>query len=184
MGSEKTTLLRILSGLEKNYEGKVTLSPSLSQPIYVHQTPYLFKGKTKDNLTIVSKDNSKLELVSKLLMIGDLLNKPANILSGGEKRRVAFARALLLKPDVILLDEPTADLDPTAISVFEQILKELRNRGVLIILTTHNILQAKRISDTLTVLIDGKLVATGSLEKILNTTDPEVKAFLTGAMPW
>ncbi len=184
-GVGKTTLLRIIAGLEKDFTGKIIIEGDTQElPVFLHQTPYLFKGKTIDNLKITAKNKEDLKIVSSLLMINELLDKQSSVLSGGEKRRVAFARLLLLHPKILLLDEPTADLDPTAIAIFEKILIEMKKKGLIIIITTHNLLQAKRIADTLTVLINGKIAVNGGLEEVFNTNNLQVKAFLTGEMPW
>lgn len=104
-------------------------------------------------------------------------------LSGGEAQRVAFARALAVDPDVMLLDEPTSNLDPRNTAVLEDAILRARNRGVGVVVATHDMHQAERISDRVAFLYDGELVETGPPEQLFeDPADPRTAAFVDGEL--
>jgi phosphate transport system ATP-binding protein len=100
------------------------------------------------------------------------LNKPASGLSGGQQQRLCIARALAVKPDVLLMDEPCSALDPVATLRIEELLADLKER-VTIVLVTHNMQQAARVSDVTAFMLDGHLVEVGETEKIFTNPDDE-----------
>ena len=118
-GSGKTTLLRVLAGLERDYHGQCELGAREIRRVYVHQSPCMLRGTVLDNVTMGLRGNghSRHDLrahAGRLVEQGgltSLLDTPARQLSGGEQRRVAIARALAAAPELLLLDEPFADLD-------------------------------------------------------------------------
>lgn len=104
-------------------------------------------------------------------------------LSGGEAQRVAFARALAVNPDVLLLDEPTSNLDPRNTAVLERAIEEARDRGLGVAIATHDMHQARRLSDRVGVLIDGELVEFGPPERIFESpTDERTARFVAGEL--
>ena len=116
--------------------------------------------------------------------LGDLAKQHARTLSGGEAQRVALARAMILQPDALLLDEPTANLDPYNVGLIEQIVTRLnREHGTTIVLVTHNVFQAKRISHRAAFLLDGKIVEVADTETFFESPkDPRTGAFVRGDM--
>ena len=92
-----------------------------------------------------------------MLDLEELSDKPAKVLSSGEKQRLALARAIVLRPEILFLDEPTANLDPMSMAKIEEIVKNASNSGVKIIFITHDIGQAKRLSDDIIFIHKGKL---------------------------
>lgn len=159
-GCGKTTLLNIIAGLDKEYIGEITYNGlPLNQKIVdkmtiVFQKPYLFKRSVYENIEYplkvrgVSKEDRHkkvLDIVNKLEIV-DLMNKKAHLLSGGESQKVALARALVFKPDLLFLDEPTSNIDPDAIEVLErEILRFNEEVGGTVIIVTHNLDQSKRL---------------------------------------
>jgi len=137
-GSGKSTLLRVISGLESNYNGEVSI-PDSFQPIgFVQQNPFLFRGTVLSNLMYGTRGRS-LPKVSELantiadkLDIADLLERRASNLSGGERRRVALARTMILSPSLLLLDEPFADMDQQGLDATCQYLNSLHDTTILI----------------------------------------------------
>lgn len=104
-------------------------------------------------------------------------------LSGGEKQRVAFARALAVDPDAMFLDEPTSNLDPQNTAVLETAIGQARDRGVGIVVATHDMHQAERISDRVGFLFGGELVETGPPEQFFaNPVDPRTEQFVGGEL--
>jgi tungstate transport system ATP-binding protein len=112
----------------------------------------------------------------------DLADQPARQLSAGEAQRVAMARALLIQPDVLLLDEPTANLDPYNIKLIEAIVQEENQQnGTTIVMVTHNIQQAQRISDCTALFLDGQLVEISETAKFfVDPENPKTRAFVRG----
>jgi len=111
-------------------------------------------------------------------------NSPARKLSGGELQRVALARAIVLDPEALLLDEPTANLDPYNVGLIERIATEVnRTRGTTVVLVTHNVFQAKRLSHRSSLLLGGELVDTEPTSRFFNNPDdPRTAAFVRGEM--
>ncbi|MFQ3295743.1 MAG: tungstate transport system ATP-binding protein [Halobacteriales archaeon] len=115
--------------------------------------------------------------------LADKADRNALSLSGGEAQRVAFARALATDPSVMLLDEPTSNLDPRNTAVLEEAILQARDRGVGVVVATHDMHQAERISDRLGFIYDGELVETGSPERIFEEpTDPRTERFVDGEL--
>src|SRR5207244_4026207 len=103
----------------------------------------------------------KTEEILCALHLQELASRPSRELSIGEMQMVALARALVLEPEVLLLDEPTANLDPARVGLVEAVVRNFRARsGCTIIWATHNLFQAKRVADRVALLLDGRLVET------------------------
>jgi phosphate transport system ATP-binding protein len=110
----------------------------------------------------------------------DRLFGSAMVLSGGQQQRLCIARALAVQPDVLLLDEPTASLDPMGTQRIEELLYDLRDT-VTVIMVTHNMQQAARISDITAFLLNGRLVECAATRELFTTpTDPRTEAYITG----
>lgn len=181
-GAGKSTLLKIVSGLETPSEGEVFVNgekfhnTNMKDITYSNQKPYLYRTTVFNNISYPLKFrkmgrehiNSMVNDIMKELKIDDIRNDFAVNLSGGEAQKVALARALVFNPRLILLDEPTASIDPDYIELIEKVVrnrKKRRDSTVLII--THNLSQARRICDEIIFLDKGKLVEYGNFEDIL-----------------
>lgn len=115
--------------------------------------------------------------------LDDRADQNALSLSGGEAQRVAFARALAVDPQVVLLDEPTSNLDPRNTAVLEGAVSRARDRGVGCVVATHDMHQAERLSDRVAVVLDGELVETGPPEQIFGEpSDPRTARFVDGEL--
>jgi tungstate transport system ATP-binding protein len=115
----------------------------------------------------------------------DVAHRPARVLSGGEQQRLALARAWALHPEVLFLDEPTANLDPGATREIENVIKAFDASGTKIVMSTHNLGQARRLGDEVWFLHDGKLVEHAPVELFFGQpASPEAKAFIRGELPW
>ena len=199
-GAGKSTLLRLLNFLELPADGRLTFDQtpvSKDAPLTlrrrvttVFQHPVLLKRSVLANLRYgMELRGEKLPenvLTHWLERLGltNLANQFALKLSGGEAQRVALARALLIRPDVLLLDEPTANLDPYNVGLIEEIVREENAaRGMTIVLATHNMFQARRLAHRTGLLLNGELVEVGETEKIF--TSPvrvETEAFVRGEL--
>jgi tungstate transport system ATP-binding protein len=115
--------------------------------------------------------------------LADAADRNALSLSGGEAQRVAFARAMAVEPEVLLLDEPTSDLDPRNTAVIENAVHRARERGMAVVVASHDMHQAERLSDRVGFLFDGDLVETGPPEQLFEApADPRTSRFLNGEL--
>ncbi|MGC6451694.1 MAG: ATP-binding cassette domain-containing protein [Pirellulaceae bacterium] len=133
-GSGKSTLLRVLAGLESEYSGLVDI-PALYHPVgFVQQSPFLFKGTVQTNLLYGAKARNidqaqdKAAKIATLLEVHSLLNRDVKNLSGGEKRRIALGRTIILSPSLLLLDEPFTEMDSSGIELVCHYLRELQTK--------------------------------------------------------
>lgn len=139
-GSGKTTLLRVLAGLETSFSGTINLTIPVSRRVFVHQSPCLFHGTVIDNVeyglkarSFTKPDRRDLAMVwLQRLGLAPLAHRSTHSLSGGEARRTALARACVLQPELLLLDEPLADLDAAGIDCVQESLNELPDSTILI----------------------------------------------------
>jgi tungstate transport system ATP-binding protein len=204
-GVGKTTLFRILNLLEKQSEGrlffrgieltectildKVNARRSMSM---LFQTPCVFNATVFDNVAYglvirkVDKKNIKEKVMNALAIVGldEKEKQKARTLSGGEAQRMAFARAIVYDPDILLLDEPTSNLDPANVAKIEEIIMRIRSeRRTTIVIATHNMYQVKRIADRVGILLNGELIEVNSKERIFAAPgDARTKAFVNGEM--
>ena len=201
-GAGKSTLLRLLNFLETPVNGRFLFQNtpfSATQPMplalsrqvtTVFQRPFLLSRSVQANvaygLRLRGWGNQQKQVAAALEQVGllPLARQSARTLSGGEAQRVALARAIVLEPTVLLLDEPTANLDPYNVRLIEQIAGQLnRERGTTIVLVTHNIFQAKRLATRVGFLLDGRLVETAVADTFFNhPADSRTQAFVGGEM--
>lgn len=142
--------------------------------------------RLRDELTSILRTNGTAEAVQDSLdIVGltDKIDQQAGSLSGGEAQRVAFARALAYEPDILLLDEPTSDLDPRNTAVIEEAIAEARNRGIGVVVATHDMHQAERVADRVAVLLDDSITEIGPTERIFeNPSDDRTRKFISGEL--
>ncbi|MBU0672374.1 MAG: ATP-binding cassette domain-containing protein [Candidatus Margulisbacteria bacterium] len=168
-GSGKTTLLETLALLEPPQAGtllfqddQVNFNASLlnlrQQIAFCLQQPYIFRTSVFNNIAFGLKTSKeeKVARISRIFGLAELLNKKATALSGGEAQKVALARTFVLETPVILLDEPTANLDETSIEQLNQLLSEVKNRGTTVILASHRLNNAFKLADEVITLEDSQ----------------------------
>jgi putative ABC transport system ATP-binding protein len=183
-GAGKTTLLRLLNRLDEPTGGTVLLDGVDYREIdprevrrrvgYVLQKPAMLDGTVRENMTAGPRirnepvDEARLQGVLDRFDIADLPDRDASELSGGEKRRVALARALTNEPEVLLLDEPTADLDGANEARAEALVDQLvDDEGLACVLVTHDPDQARRMGDTALRLENGHVQARGTPAEVV-----------------
>jgi tungstate transport system ATP-binding protein len=132
----------------------------------------------------ISQRHARADSLLKRLGLDGLASRTARTLSGGETQLVALARALAIEPDVLLLDEPTANLDPARVGLVETVLKEVhRQNGTTIVMATHNLFQAQRVAGRVFLLLDGLLIEDAPTDKFFHApADPRTAAFVRGEM--
>jgi tungstate transport system ATP-binding protein len=201
-GSGKSTLLRLLNFLEPPTSGEILfagqscttrneISLQLRRRVTtVFQRPMLLERSVFDNVAYGLRlrgqrdARSAVQIVLKEVGLAHLSRQRARTLSGGEAQRVALARAMVLEPDVLLLDEPTANLDPYNVSMIENIIRQLNQKhGTTLVLVTHNVFQARRMAARVAFLLEGKIVEIAPSEEFFqDPKDPRSQAFLRGEM--
>jgi len=198
-GSGKSTLLRLLQFIERPSAGRIVFD---GQPIdgpppldlrrrvtMVFQRPLLLNRSVQDNVAYglrLRRQRDGQSIVDRLidqLGLTDLTRAQAHSLSGGELQRVALARALAIEPGVLLLDEPTANLDPYNVRLIEGMIRDQRERGVTMVLVTHQVFQARRLADRTALLLNGRLIEEAPTGELLDSPrDARTRAFLNGEM--
>jgi tungstate transport system ATP-binding protein len=191
-GAGKSTLLRILHGLIVPTQGNVTWNGARTRPAeqaMVFQRPVLLRRSAEANLRYalalsgVHGDNAERRIFEALAEVGlvEVAKRSARVLSWGEQQRLALARTWALEPEVLFLDEPTASLDPNATRAVEQIVSDIHARGMTIVMTTHNLAQAKRLADDIVFLHAGRIAERTSVESFFGSPNSaEAAAYLEG----
>jgi len=187
-GAGKTTSFRIIVGMIAADAGKVTLKDTdiTRLPMYkrarngmgyLSQEPSVFQKMTvRDNLMAIletlsftrkQRDQKADEIMGELGLLS-LAKQRANTLSGGERRRVEIARALVSSPAVMMLDEPFSGVDPIAVEEIKEIISALREKGMGILLTDHNVRETLSITDRSYIIEQGKILREGSSEALVS----------------
>lgn len=202
-GSGKTTLLRIINLLDPPSQGDIGIdgkNPYESSNGHLHrlrmrmalvfQNPSLFQRTVKDNVAYGLKIRNRhpeimekeVQKALKLVGLDDLKHQFAPTLSAGEAQRVSFARAIVFKPELLLLDEFTANLDPANVKLLEEsVLAYQKETNGTIVLATHNLFQARRLADDIVFIYDGAIVEQGDKENFFtNPKNPLTRSFLSG----
>ncbi|NLN70179.1 MAG: ABC transporter ATP-binding protein [Chloroflexi bacterium] len=182
-GSGKSTLLRILAGVLKPDTGEVTHIPPNDMG-YMPQAPYAFSFSVKKNVSIALgkgyEDKGQVQHALQAVGINHLQNARGNQLSGGETQRMALARMIVKRRNLLLLDEPTASADIRGISQIEKVLLDYADENnCTLILSTHSPAQALRLVDEVLFLDQGEVIAQGLAEDVLHTPKhPVIQEFL------
>lgn len=198
-GAGKSVLLRLLNFLEAPSAGQIVFS---GQPIAgdaplalrrqvttVFQRPALLHSSVRGNVAFGlhlrgEATDGRVEAMLTRVGLSTLAPAAAATLSGGEMQRVALARALVVRPRVLLLDEPTANLDPYNVGLIEEIIRDSNHReGTTIVLVTHNVFQARRLAQRTGLLLGGRLIELAETAAFFSSpTDPRTAAFVRGDM--
>jgi tungstate transport system ATP-binding protein len=198
-GAGKSTLLRLLQFVERPSSGTVVFDDkAVTFPVSVtmrrrvttvFQRPVLLDRSVRDNVAFGLRLRGNRRAASRVdtwldrLGLAALAGEPAHTLSGGEMQRVALGRALAIAPDVLLLDEPAANLDPANVALVEQLVRDEQARGITIVLVTHNAHEASRLADRTTLLLAGRVVETAATTTFFERPqDARTRAFLSGDM--
>jgi tungstate transport system ATP-binding protein len=195
-GSGKTTMLRVMAGIERQTSGQVHFQDKLvtenSLSMVRKNCTLVFQNVALFNTTVYSNISYGLKLrgypekdidetvksVLEIVKLSGYENRSAKKLSGGEQQRVSLARALVLNTDVLLLDEPTANLDPKNVSIIEEaILRVNRERGTTIVMATHNMFQAETLADRAALLIGGRIAQIGTPQEIFRGSSEHLASF-------
>ncbi|MEM8576829.1 MAG: ATP-binding cassette domain-containing protein [Pseudomonadota bacterium] len=192
-GSGKTTLLRLMHGTARLTAGRVDWACSQDaarhHQSFVFQRPVMLRRTVEENLIFplrlrgVAKAAARAAAQDWAGQVGlaPHLERRALVLSGGEQQKLAIARALITDPALVFLDEPTASLDGGATREVEEILARVRAAGTALILSTHDMGQARRIADRIVFILGGRVHETGPAAAFFDAPQtPEARAFLSG----
>jgi len=192
-GAGKTSLLRLMHGLQRVVQGEVRWAlpeaQARARQAYVFQTPIMMRRHVVDSIAYPLR----LRGVGRKLArrragewaervgLGHALDRPAPVLSGGEKQKLSLARALITDPDILFLDEPCANLDGRATREIETLLTEAQAAGTRIVMATHHMGQARRLADDVVFLYAGKVHETGPATSFFKAPrSREASAFIKG----
>src|SRR5687768_10608109 len=198
-GAGKTTTFYMTVGLTAPDSGRVELDgiDVTDDPMYVRarkgigylpQEPSIFRGLTVEQNILAILETMKMDAAARRTRLHDLLAElnltplaqaPAYTLSGGERRRAEITRALVIAPKFILLDEPFAGIDPIAVSDIQKIIFHLKERGIGVLVTDHNVRETLRITDRAYIVHDGVIFRSGTPDSL--AADEEVRRIYLGA---
>jgi tungstate transport system ATP-binding protein len=192
-GAGKTSFLRMLHGIARLSEGSVTWAcdaiEARSRQAFVFQQPVMMRRSVIGNLSYplrlagVPRSERREQATRAAADVGldKMLDRPAHFLSGGERQKLALARALITRPDVLFLDEPCSSLDGRATREIETILKQAAAAGTRLIMSTHDMGQARRLATEVLFLLNGKLHETAPAEQFfVSPATDAARAFLNG----
>jgi tungstate transport system ATP-binding protein len=195
-GAGKSLLLRLCHGLIAPSEGRIrwALPESASRrQAMVFQRPVLLRRSARGNLDHalavagLPRPVRRARAAAALERFGlvELADRPARRLSGGEQQRLAMARAWALRPEIMFLDEPTSQLDPAASRLIEAMIRALGEEGMTVVMTTHDLGQARRLAEDVAFLHRGRLIESGPAEPFFAApASAEARAFLAGELLW
>ncbi|HEX4878971.1 MAG TPA: ATP-binding cassette domain-containing protein [Limnobacter sp.] len=194
-GAGKSLLLRVMAGLVPPDSGRILFGQHVRLPPhalgFVFQRPVLLRRSVQDNLrhALALAGHAHLEAqwrASALLGLGDLAHlaqSPARSLSGGEQQRLTMLRALACAPSLLLLDEPSASLDPQATATIERLIRRACACGVKVIVVTHDAGQASRLADEVIFLHQGQVLEkTPTRQFLAHAQSPQARAYLAGEL--
>lgn len=182
-GSGKSTLMRLVSGIEKTDSGTIRFNEKPLEDTVrknmtmVFQKPYLLNTSVHNNIAYPLKlrgldskaIQEKVAEVIELLELGSIKHQNARTLSGGEGQKVALARAIVFEPKLLLLDEPTANIDPKSIYTMEKAISHInKSTGATVLLVTHNVKQLQRLCGHAVFMENGNVEAFGPVDILLN----------------
>ena len=198
-GAGKTTSFYMITGMVQPNSGTIFLDDTeiTHEPMYkrarngvgylAQEASVFTKLSVEDNLKLVlqmtdlssAEQNEKLETLLNEFSITHIRKSIAMTLSGGERRRTEIARSLVMDPDFILLDEPFAGIDPIAVEEIQKIIKGLKERGIGVLITDHNVRETLAITDRAYLLYEGKILKEGTIAELAN--DEEARRLYLGS---
>ena len=203
-GAGKTTLLSLINGIERPDDGKIIFEgeelsfsnsyskEAIKRMAMVFQKPVMFNTSVYKNIAYGlkirgienEKINNRISEAASWMGISNILKQKAMTLSGGEAGRVSVARAMIMKPDLLLMDEPTANLDPANVSIIEgMVVKACKEYGATVIIVTHNMFQARRLADNIVFMLGGQVIENGTVASMFESpVDQRTQAFISGNM--
>jgi tungstate transport system ATP-binding protein len=194
-GSGKTTLMRAAMGLIAPTRGRITFGGREGVPpsrrAIVFQRPVMLRRSAAGNIRYAlaaagvprRERRSRTESLLDLVGLAGHSERPARKMSGGEQQRLALARALAKDPDIVFLDEPTASLDPAATKAVEDIIHNIAARGIKVVMSTHDLGEAKRVAGEIVFMHRGRIVEAADAQAFFTWPDTEeARRFVAGEL--
>lgn len=178
-GAGKTTFLKLIDGLIKPDSGTISHSRrSIKSSLVLHHTP-MIKASARTNIAMVqdsdpSIQSSDIDAVMEQIGLSRLANSPAHKLSAGERQKLCLGRAILQKPNLVLLDEPTANLDPNTTEQVEEIIRQFKLQGSDVIFSSHQLAQVQRLAEYIIFIDHGQIKEKGPVGPFF--ADPQTQA--------
>lgn len=195
-GAGKSVTLRLIDGLLRPDSGAIRFpgsDPARVRRAFVFQRPALLRADLAANVALAlaplrlprAEARDRVEAALDRVGLAHRAREAARKLSGGEQQRLALARALAVRPHLLLLDEPTASLDPAATEAVERIVAGIAAEGTKVVLVSHHLGQVARLAEDVAVLAHGRVVEHGPVRSVLeNPQSPEARAYIAGEVPW
>lgn len=196
-GSGKSLLLRMLHGLITPQQGSILWrgaaldAPARAEQAMVFQSPVMLRRSVLANLKFAltargiggAERRRRSEEALELARLEDLAHRPARLLSGGEQQRLAIARAVVMQPRLLLLDEPTASLDPASTAMIESLITTAHGRGMGIVMVSHDRGQAQRLAEDILFMHGGQIVERGPGPRVLGApSSGAARAWMAGEL--
>jgi tungstate transport system ATP-binding protein len=181
-GAGKTTLLRVATGLLQPTSGRIAREGDPRRAI-VFQRPTMLRRSAAANIRYALAGADRTSELLALVGLEHAADRPARRLSAGEQQRLALARALARDPAVLFLDEPTASLDPASTKAIEDVIRTVSNRGIKVVMSTHDLGEARRLAGEIVLLHRGRIVEAGAAACFFEgpRTD-EARKFIAGEL--
>jgi tungstate transport system ATP-binding protein len=182
-GAGKTTLLKLLAGLIQPDTGSIQFSFDSKTALVLHHTP-MIKASARANLSLVRDIDSSItdqdiDLALKQVGLSELAQNPAHKLSAGERQKLCLARAILQKPNLVLLDEPTANLDPNTTEQVEEMIRQFDQNGADLLFSSHQLAQVQRLAKYILFIDQGEIKEKGPVGPFfLNPQTTAAKRYL------
>jgi tungstate transport system ATP-binding protein len=182
-GAGKTTLLKLLAGLIQPDTGSIQFSFGSKTALVLHHTP-MIKASARANLGLVRDVDSSItdqdiDLALKQVGLSELAQNPAHKLSAGERQKLCLARAILQKPNLVLLDEPTANLDPNTTEQVEEMIRQFDQNGADLLFSSHQLAQVQRLTEYILFIDQGEIKEKGPVGPFfLNPQTTAAKRYL------
>ena len=187
-GSGKSTLLRLAMALVRPTSGRVTWGGRAAPDerlAMVFQRPVMLRRSAAANVAYAlgRRDEPRVHGLLERVGLGALAHRPARRLSGGEQQRLALARALARDPSVLFLDEPTASLDPASTKAIEDVIRTVSRRGIKVVMSTHDLGEARRLAGEVVLLHRGRLVEAAAASRFFDAPQTlEARTFIAGEL--
>jgi len=197
-GAGKSVLMRLMHGLLRPSSGEIVWRARDAERVrrgqaMVFQRPVMLRRTALANIVyalelaavpVAGRERQALDALREVGLV-EVAHRPARVLSGGEQQRLALARAWALHPEVLFLDEPTANLDPGATREIESVIKAFDASGTKIVMSTHNLGQARRLGDEVLFIHQGRLAERSTVDDFFrHPASAEAAAFVKGELPW
>lgn len=164
-GAGKTTLLKLLAGLIQPDTGTVQFSFASKTALVLHHNP-MIKASARTNISLVKEvdaaiTDQAIDIALKQIGLSELAQNPAHKLSAGERQKLCLARAMLQKPNLLLLDEPTANLDPSSTDQVEEMIRKFNIEGADVLFSSHQLAQVQRLAQYILFIDQGEIKEKG-----------------------